>query len=168
MTRTDPPWLALARQQIGLAEIAGAKHESRIVRFFADIGSKFRDDETPWCAAFVGAMLERAGVTSTRKEAARSYLNWGAKLAFPVLGCVVVFERPPSTWSGHVGFVVGVDAFDNLMTLGGNQGNVVSIAPFKRARVLGYRWPPATTYPNAQPLDLPLLSSTGVVSSQEQ
>jgi hypothetical protein len=35
-----------------------------------------RDDETPWCATFVSAVLELESIPSTRSAWARSYLNW--------------------------------------------------------------------------------------------
>lgn len=162
------PWFDLAETFLGEREIPGAEHNSKIVQWWRDIGSSIRDDETPYCAAFVGAMLNRSGYPGTNSPAARSYLKWGATLAFPVLGCIVIFERPPSTWSGHVGFVAGTDDRDNIMTLGANQSNTVSIAPFKRDRVLGYRWPPAATYPaGVRPLDLPLIASTNPISNNE-
>ncbi len=97
-----------------------------------------KDDDTPWCAAFVGAMLEHAGIQSTRYESAKSYLNWGTKLDNPCLGCIVVFDRDGG---GHVGFVVGESANGDLLVLGGNQGDCVSVKAFKRNKAIAYRWP---------------------------
>lgn len=137
----EPFWLTTARGYIGTREIVGPKHESRILRWWESIRSSFRDDETPWCAAYVGGVLEECGYRSTRSAAARSYLKWGSALDAPATGCVVVFSRPGNSWSGHVGFVLGKDPVGRLLVLGGNQGNAVSIAPFQMSRVLGYRWP---------------------------
>lgn len=167
MPAPEPRWLQLAREQLGVREIAGAEHNAEILSWWETIKLRIRDDETPYCAAFVGAMLERAGVASTRSAAARSYVKWGARLTFPVVGCVVIFSRPPSTWSGHVGFVVGTDKSDNIVTLGANQSNTVSIAPFKRDRVLGYRWPLEAGYPHATPLDLPRIDTAAATSNNE-
>lgn len=139
--RTAPPWLASARELVGLREIPGPQHDARILRMWEAIKAPFRDDETPWCAGFVGAVLEWQGLRSTRSAAARSYLAWGVPIAGPVRGAVVIFSRPGSTWSGHVGFVDGRDAAGRIMCLGGNQGNRVSVAPFDTSRVIGYRWP---------------------------
>jgi uncharacterized protein (TIGR02594 family) len=97
---------------------------------------------------------------------ARNWLNFGVPLPRPAVGSVVVFWRgSKSGWSGHVGFVIGRDAKDNLMVLGGNQGDMVSIKPFGRDRVLGYRWPANTRLP--ENYDLPLLKSDGRVSTNE-
>jgi hypothetical protein len=48
-------------------EIKGPRHNPLILQFWKGIKrGGIKDDETPWCAAFVGAMLERAGIKSTR------------------------------------------------------------------------------------------------------
>lgn len=136
---TDAPWVKIARSLIGTAEVAGTTHNPAIVQMWADIRRRgIKDDETPWCAAFVGACLERAGVVSSRFESARSYLGWGTPVIDPVPGCVAVFTRQGG---GHVGFVVGRDAQQRLLILGGNQANAVNIRAFGLARVSGYRWP---------------------------
>ena len=132
-------WLTEARKHIGLRETKGGKHHPEIVQFWKDIKrGGIKDDETPWCAAFVGAMLERVGVKSTRFESAKSYLDWGQLLALPVVGCIVIFTREGG---GHVGFIVGRDTKGNLLVLGGNQGDEVNIRSFPISRVTGYRWP---------------------------
>ncbi|EMB9116631.1 TPA: TIGR02594 family protein [Escherichia coli] len=139
MANIEPRWLIEARKHIGLTEIKGAKHNPEIVQFWRDIKrGGIKDDETPWCAAFVGAMLERVGIRSTRFESAKSYLDWGEKLDTPVYGCIVVFTR---VGGGHVGFVVGRRANGDLLVLGGNQGDAVNIRAFPTSRVSGYRWP---------------------------
>ena len=141
----EPPWLIVARRYLGTREIKGSLHNSTIIRWWRAIKSTIRDDETPWCAAFVGGVLEECGYRSSRNPAARSYMTWGARLDYPSVGCIVVFSRPPSPWSGHVGFLVGKDYMDDLVVLGGNQGDRVSIATFPRERLLGYRWPMPVT-----------------------
>lgn len=136
---TDQKWITEARKLIGLREIKGSQHAPEILQMWRDIKrGGIKDDETPWCAAFVGAMLERAGIRSSRFESAKSYLQWGETLAEPCLGCVVVFSRDGG---GHVGFVVGKDKAGNLLVLGGNQGDEVSVKAFPLSRVTGYRWP---------------------------
>lgn len=135
----EPVWLTEARKHEGEREIKGPKHNPLIVLWWKLIKrSGIKDDETPWCAAFVGAMLETVGIQSSRFESAKSYLEWGSKLSAPALGCVVVFSR---VGGGHVGFVVGTDAKGNLLVLGGNQSDEVNIRAFKRESVVGYRWP---------------------------
>ncbi len=133
------PWMDLAKTFIGMQEIVRSEHNPEIVQFWKDIKrGGIKNDETPWCAAYVGAMLERNGIRSSRFESAKSYLDWGVKLDKPVDGCVVVFTR---SGGGHVGFVVGQTKTGNLLVLGGNQGDAVNIKEFKRNRVKGYRYP---------------------------
>lgn len=161
----EPVWLTQARKYIGLKEIPGPKHNPVIVGWWEKIAMQFRDDETPWCAAFVGGVLEEVGMKSTRSAAARSYLKYGTKLPAPAVGAIVVFWRgSPQGWSGHVGFVVGQDKAGNLMVLGGNQGDAVNIKPFAKNRVLGYFWPDNAVKPEAK---LPILASDGKVSTNE-
>lgn len=150
-----PRWLVFARTLVGQKEIKGPKHNSVILRMWEAIKRPYRNDETPWCAACVGYCLEESGIRSTRSEAARSYQNWDVKLDKPVVGCVVVFWRGNRNgFSGHVGFVVGVQANGNLLVLGGNQGDQVSIRAFTKDRVLSYRWPAGEPLPVGAKLEV--------------
>ena len=138
-------WLDEAMKFEGLTEIKGSKHNPEIVAMWKAIKrGGIKDDETPWCAAFVGACLERVGIKSTRFEGARSYVEWGDKLSEPVKGCVVVFSR---TGGGHVGFVVGKDTKGNILVLGGNQADAVNVKAFPTTRVTAYRWPTGEPLP---------------------
>lgn len=139
---SEPRWLVEARKSQGVRETPGPKHTAAILRFWVQVRSAITNDETPWCAAFVGGVLEAVGILSTRSAAARSYLKWGIGLEAAVPGCLAVFWRGSvDGGSGHVAFVVGQDVRGRLLCLGGNQGDAVSIAPFERNRVLGFRWP---------------------------
>jgi uncharacterized protein (TIGR02594 family) len=139
----EPEWLSEARRYIGTAEVSGYLHSSTVVGFFHAIGhTQIVDDETAWCAAFVGAVLEHAGIRSTRALNARSYLGWGESITLPRLGCIVVFKRGGSSWQGHVGFYISHDE-NYIRVLGGNQSNRVGINTYPRRDWLGYRWPSA-------------------------
>ncbi len=145
---TDPLWLGEARKHLGVREIPGVNHHPLIVQMWKTIKrGGIKDDETPWCAAFVGFCLENVGIVSSRFESARSYLSWGQAIDRPVHGCIVVLGR---AGGGHVAFLAGVNRDQDLLLLGGNQGNAVSIASFPRARALGYRWPLAVPLPGHQ------------------
>lgn len=137
---------AFASEEVGMREIKGPMHNPEIVQMFADVGHSWvKDDETAWCAAFNGAMLERAGLPSTRKLNARSYLDWGkpVDLADAQPGDIVVFSRgDPNGWQGHVGFFVR-NAGTHIEVLGGNQSNIVSVARYPKSRLLGVRRYPA-------------------------
>jgi uncharacterized protein (TIGR02594 family) len=161
MASYEPAWLVEARKLVGLKEIKGPQHAPEILQMWRDIKrGGIKDDETPWCAAFVGAMLERAGIRSSRFESARSYLDWGQVISEPVLGCVVVFSRQGG---GHVGFCVGRDKGGNLLILGGNQADAVNVRVFPVYRVTGYRWPTGVLLPTDP---LPLIEG-GQLSSRE-
>lgn len=171
---SEPSWLMLARRFDGIAEIKGPQYNTAILDLLdiAD-GAKdgkplqgISDDETPWCASFVSAVLELDGNQSARSAWARSYLEWGAGISAPALGAIAVLERGPK--SGHVAFVAGRDAANNIMLLGGNQSDMVKISPFKIERVLDYRWPFKRNLPNQIGFGtLPLLESDGRPSRNE-
>lgn len=152
-------WIKIARSLEGASEVKGSKHNPEILQMWKDIKrGGIKDDETPWCAAFVGACLERAGIKSSRFESAKSYLDWGIKLDKPVDGCIVVFTR---SGGGHVGFVVGQDSKGNLLVLGGNQQDQVKVSAFGLDRVSGYRWPSGIEFENK------LSSGSAEVSTKE-
>jgi uncharacterized protein (TIGR02594 family) len=158
----DPAWLAAARTYVGQREIKGIGSNPLILKWWQSIRAPFTDDETPWCAGFVGAMLEQVGIRSTRAASARSYCAWGVALNWMILGAVVVFERGPG--HGHVGFVVGRDESTNLLVLGGNQGDSVSVATFPMSRIIALRWPVAVPIPEEF---LPRFAKAGPLSSNE-
>jgi uncharacterized protein (TIGR02594 family) len=137
----QPAWLDHAWQEAGVRETPGPASNSRILQFFRDVGhADVTSDEVAWCAAFVGACLERAGLRSTRSLLARSYLDWGVPLADAKLGAVAVLSRGSDPGQGHAGFVVGA-AKDQLFLLGGNQKDAVTVQSFPMGRLLGLRWP---------------------------
>ena len=138
----EPEWLTVARSYIGLEEIVGSKHNETILKFWERCHLPFKDDETPWCAGFVGGVLEECGIRSTRSGLARSYLKWGRELKDPVVGCIVVFWRGHvDSPHGHVAFVGAPPTGIIIPSLGGNQGNKVCVKPYPRARVLSFRMP---------------------------
>lgn len=162
----EPVWLRRARMDIGVQEIGGSRHNAKVLGYWERAKLPFRDDETPWCAGFVGAMLEECGLMSTRSGMARSYSNgWGIKLHTPVPGSVVVFWRgSPSSGSGHVAFVVGKDSSGNILCLGGNQSDAVNVKAFPANRVVGYYWPKGVPVPGT---DLTTTTGTAPVSDRE-
>jgi len=163
-----PAWFTRAMGYLGLKEVPGKENNPVIVGWWAKIRAPFKDDETPWCAGFVGGVLEECGLPSTRSASARSYMNYGVSLQCAYVGAIVVFQRgTPASGLGHVGFVAGQDAKGNLMVLGGNQGDCVSIKPFDRTRILGYRWPKEVPLPAIADKYLPLLNSDGKLSTNE-
>ena len=132
----------VAESHVGVKEFPAAKHNPTIVKYYKDSGHAWvQDDETPWCAAFVGAVLAECGLSGTKELNARSYLNWGqpVDLEQAKKGDVVVFWRGSKDgWKGHVAFYSDHDE-DTIWVLGGNQGDAVNVKGYPRGRLLGVR-----------------------------
>ncbi|MGO4917834.1 C40 family peptidase [Pseudogemmobacter sp. W21_MBD1_M6] len=130
-----------ARTYIGTTEGPGPTDNPKILEMYATIGQdRVEHDDVAWCAAFVGHCLEQAGLRSTRKLTARSYLEWGVplELAEAQEGDIVVFRRGSSSWQGHVGFFVAQSG-QMIEVLGGNQGDAVNIKRYAASKLLGVR-----------------------------
>ena len=157
----------MAKAEVGTVEWANGNNP-KVVAYFKDSGNPgVMDDETAWCAAFVGAMLKRAGIKGTGKLIARSYLDWGPpvdrKNALP--GDVVIFKRGNSSWQGHVAFFVK-DRGALIDVLGGNQSNAVNVKGYQAAALLGIRRPPKATAKPAAPPKRPAQSASAPKASQ--
>jgi uncharacterized protein (TIGR02594 family) len=138
---TPAPWLLSGLAELGQHEQPGTADNPRIINFYRQVGHpEIRHDDVAWCAAFVGAMLETAGLGSTRSLMARSYLDWGMPLTKGRPGAIAVFRRGGDPSSGHVGFWLGASG-DRLQILGGNQGDAVSITTMAKADLIALRWP---------------------------
>lgn len=167
----SPPWMAAAWAEYGQREVAGPASNPRIRAFYRDAGHpEITGDDVAWCAAFVGAVLERSGQTATRSLLARSYLRWGREIPSPLSGAIAIFPRGNDPGAGHVGFVVGATT-DKLFVLGGNQSDAVNIAAFSRTAVLSLRWPTdanaAATAPASAPADDPFEAALSHVLEME-
>lgn len=134
-----PLWLEIAQNKIGIKEIKGKTHNSLIVKMWKAIKrGGIKDDETPWCAAFVGACLEEAGIVSSRYESAKSYHAWGISLTDPIVGAVAVKARDGGN---HVFFVTGKTKEGRITGIGGNQSDAVTETSFDRKDIDAFRWP---------------------------
>jgi uncharacterized protein (TIGR02594 family) len=138
-----PSWLSIAYKEIGQSEGPAPQSNPRILEYWKAVygDDRVKDDQLPWTSAFIEWSLNQAGISGAKSGAARSWANWGRGIVEPQLGCIVVFWRvSQASGLGHVGFYVGEDA-DNVIVLGGNQNNSVSLAKFSKSRVLAYRMP---------------------------
>ena len=140
MTTISEAIHSVARKHIGTWEWADG-HNPKVLAYYAASGHpEIRDDETPWCAAFVGAVLGEAGLPNTGSLLARSYLKYGHHIdvsqARP--GDIVVLTRGNSTWQGHVAFF---DRLENgcVYLLGGNQRDQVNISDYPASKIIGVR-----------------------------
>jgi uncharacterized protein (TIGR02594 family) len=152
------PWMAFAWSEIGTREIVGPSNNPRILALYRDAGfPNVKHDEVAWCAAFVGAALQRSAHAGTKSLMARSYMRWGEALTEGRLGAIAVFTRGSDPALGHVAFYLDGDD-QRIYVLGGNQGDAVSVMAIDRSRLLGLRWPGE---PIAQPTAVPALSADG-------
>jgi uncharacterized protein (TIGR02594 family) len=164
-----PSYLADAVKDIGIQEWVLGNNRKKVSnpvveRYIAKVnGSPLNAIDTPWCAYFVGAKLEYAGITSSKSGMARSYLSWGVAVADNdwKAGDVVVFKRNTGTRDDHVlGHVAFLLRWDNnyVYVLGGNQGDRVCIEAFPRGRIIGVRRP--------RTFSKTIMASVGSVTSQ--
>lgn len=154
--------LSLAASQMGFNE---RDQQAAIQDYLTTGGANLDPAVTAWCAAFVNATLQQTGIQGTGSNMARSFMDWGQPVTQPQEGDLAVFSRgDPSGPYGHVGFFKGYDDQGNIMVLGGNQGDAVSVAPYSPDRLLGFRragegmaqpsgMPPQT---GMQPMGLPM------------
>ena len=159
---TEPKWLQIARDDIGIKEIAGPSANPAIMDYYRAANANWaKDDAVPWCGAAMAAWVSRAGhpVPPTAARA-RAWLDWGTVLEQPKPGAVTVFARGADPASGHVCLYLE-DRGDRVLVLGGNQGDAVSITSYPKRDLLGYRWPAGADIPVAENRP-PLTSSTTI------
>lgn len=123
-----------------LKEVLGPKANPEIIAMFKAIGYGWVDDDaTAWCSASLNYFCLKCGYERSLKLDARSWLNLPTIIDKPEMGDVVVLWRgDPKGWEGHVGLYIASDD-QSVYILGGNQGDMINISPFSKARVLGYR-----------------------------
>lgn len=127
----------LAGKQLGMNE---RTQQAALSEYMANGGVNLDPAVTAWCAAYVNASLEQAGMEGTGSNAARSFLDWGVEVDQPQRGDLAIFSRgDPNGWQGHVGFFDGYNDDGTIRVLGGNQGDSVSIANYGADRLLGFR-----------------------------
>jgi uncharacterized protein (TIGR02594 family) len=139
-----PPWLAKAQSYLGFHERPGNRGIEEFIAL-----AKCGAGGDPWCAIFVNACLEGAGVRGTRSAMARSFERDGnfVKLPGPALGAVTTMWRgSPSSGSGHVFFYLGENE-RGVLALGGNQSDQVCRQYEPRARITGHWWPKSAALP---------------------
>lgn len=133
-------WMKTARESIGLKEVAGPKHNTKIQAWLAKLGAWWKDDETPWCGTFVAHCLRENGLPVPKHwYRALAWKEYGSNLrpTHVCEGAILVFAREGG---GHVGFYVGEDRF-YYRVLGGNQSNAVNVMRIAKNRCVAIRWP---------------------------
>lgn len=141
---------SLAQRYVGIREIAGDK-DHPLVQWWLSLCGYDLDvhDEVPWCSAFPNGICWELSLPRTKSAASRSWLMLGTPtpvdLAKPEFDVVILTrgsgpQPGPSVLNapGHVGFFAGLQN-DQILVLGGNQDNGISITHFPIDRVLGIR-----------------------------
>ncbi len=131
----------IAQTYIGTTEGPGPENNPVIMEMYASVGHDWVEhDAVAWCAAFVGHCLETAGIRSTRKLTARSYLDWGIPVEISAAqpGDIGVIPRGSSSWQGHVFFIHRIDG-PWVWALGGNQSDAVTIKRYPVSKLIGVR-----------------------------
>ncbi len=140
--RFDPPWMSIARAELGVTETPGPLHTARIIEYGSVTTLKPTTDEIPWCSDFWCWVHEQNGIKSPRSAAALDWLHWGIEIRELIVGATLVFDFGGH---GHVGGCVGRGPNGFVPVLGGNQSNMVRISMMSMDRLKSIRMP-------AQPL----------------
>jgi len=137
---TEPKWLTIARNHIGVKEVPGPKNNATIIGWLKRLKSWIADDSVPWCGVFCAAVMQEAGLPYPKEfPRAKAWADYGANLRSTHVapGAILVFSREGG---GHVGFYIGEDA-TAYHVLGGNQSNSVNITRILKNRCIAIRWP---------------------------
>jgi uncharacterized protein (TIGR02594 family) len=97
---------------------------------------------TPWCAAFVNAVLNRKGYRGTDSHTASSFRNYGIKVSTPAKGDIVVIRSRSSSSGVHVGLFSEykvIKGVKHIGILGGNQNNMVKVTYYPARNVITIR-----------------------------
>lgn len=124
----------------GIKEIPGPKNAPEIMAWAKVLGLEkvYRADLTPWCGLFAAYVMHLCDwPVVTDPLWALNWAKFGDKSVEPGLGDVLVYQR---AGGGHVGFYVGEDA-EAYHTLGGNEGDAVSIIRILKKRMVAARRP---------------------------
>ena len=136
------PLVNFVSRYYGISDIPGNLNNQKVLMFFKETGHKdVKDDETSWCSVFIAYCAKELNQKYPKSATARSWLDLGVKVSDPVPGDLVIFWREsPNSWKGHVGIFIGYDSNTNeIITLGGNQDDMVKIKKYSANQVLGYR-----------------------------
>lgn len=145
------PWMTLAEKQLGVNE----KDHPALIREYHKLGGKLNaGGETPWCASFIGWVLEKCGLKGSGSAAAISYAKYGQPLdkGKPIpYGAIMVIKFGKGN---HVAFCAA-DKGSKVTMLGGNQsskkggdqrnGGEVTLSTIPKANVYAVVYPSGYT-----------------------
>ncbi len=142
----EPPWLTVARQELGVKEIAGegAGQSYKRIEQYHDSAGGSEPDHIPWCASFVSFCMANSGnpiiiESNLKSKTASHWIRWGEPIDNPPVGALCILSPMVKDSSGHVGFFIKMDS-KTVTLLGGNQGNSVCEKEFPINKIRGFRW----------------------------
>ncbi len=164
-----PLWVTEAMKWINTREAPGSADNPQIVAWAREEGGEIAQDYThdsiPWCALFANMILYKVGLKGTGTLWALDFAKWGEPVNGPAVGAFAPMRRDGG---GHIAVVVGRDQHGNLMCIGGNQSDEVSIRPFPADRPVAFRFPDGIPLPTQTGFSsLPIVNSDGVTSRNE-
>ncbi|SFL95469.1 TIGR02594 family protein [Marinobacter zhejiangensis] len=139
----------LAQRFVGVSEVPGTTSNPQVLAMLRLDNKWPEDDSVPWCSAFTNYITWLLRLPRSKSLRARSWLLVGEVIELDKARAgfdVVILKRGKGTQPGpdvidapgHVGFFAGSEGSD-VLVLGGNQGDTVSIARYAKSRVLGIR-----------------------------
>jgi uncharacterized protein (TIGR02594 family) len=131
MKPKDLEWMLIAKNEIGVKEVKGSKHNPIIIKYHQATSLEAKTDEIPWCSSFVNWVINKSGYTGTNSALALSWKTWGVEVEKPLYGSIAIIEYGEGR--GHVGFVLGVQG-NFVLILGGNQKDSVKVSKFNRSK----------------------------------
>lgn len=137
---TEPQWVAVARQYLGLKEVPGPGNNPTIIKWLSNLGwSWLGGDSVPWCGSFLAECFRQSGITPPKAGyRALEWAKWGEPVKAQV-GAVGVKSRKGG---GHVFLIIGETPDKRYFkALGGNQNDGVTIIDILKADTVAIRWP---------------------------
>lgn len=131
-----------ARTQLGVAEIPGAKDNSKIVEYHKHSKNLkgYVSDEIPWCSSFLNAAADNCGMFKTDNALAISWKFYGDDVGDAVSeGDIVLIKTDPNGTKFHVTLANGDfsrSSQETFQGLGGNQKNSVCVSTYKTASIV--------------------------------
>jgi len=78
---TEPRWLTIAANHIGVKEVPGPKNNATIIGWLKRLKSWIADDSVPWCGVFCAAVMQEAGLPDPKEfPRAKAWADYGANL----------------------------------------------------------------------------------------
>lgn len=130
----------IALKEYGTRAVQGENSNPEVIKYFHGTGFDWvKNDDTPWCAAFLNWILKEAGIAGTNSLLARSFLAFGEHVEVPEIGDIVVLWRvAKESIYGHAGLFIR-ESGNSLFLLSGNQDEEVKIKAYPKWQLLDIR-----------------------------